>query len=82
MNLIFKNIKNKIKLGRKNNQNFVNIPYTLFKQKLKSKCLLYGVKYVEMDEGYSSQQCSKCEVIKKSNKKYRDCMFVKIVETF
>lgn len=29
-----KNIKQGINIGRKNNQNFTNIPYTLFKQKL------------------------------------------------
>lgn len=66
-----KNIKNSINLGRKNNQNFVNIPYTLFKKKLKGKCELYGIKYSEVDEAYTSQQCSHCGTIDKRNRKYR-----------
>ncbi|MGZ6416434.1 MAG: RNA-guided endonuclease InsQ/TnpB family protein [Bacteroidia bacterium] len=66
-----KNIKQEINIGRKNNQNFVNIPYNLFKQKLKSKCELYGIEYIETSESYTSQECSCCGVIKKSNRKYR-----------
>lgn len=66
-----KNIKQNIKLGRKNNQNFVNIPYTKFKQKLKSKCKLYGIRYIETSEVYTSQRCSHCGTLDKTNRKYR-----------
>ncbi|MGZ7095654.1 MAG: RNA-guided endonuclease InsQ/TnpB family protein [Methanobacterium sp.] len=66
-----KEIKQGINLGRKNNQNFVNIPYNLFKRKLESKCKLYGIKYIETGEEYTSQKCSNCGVICKSNRKYR-----------
>lgn len=66
-----KNIKQNINIGRKNNQNFVNIPYNLFKQKLKSKCELYGMEYIETSESYTSQECSQCGVVKKSNRKHR-----------
>ncbi len=66
-----KNIKQNINFGKRNNQNFVNISYGLFKQKLKSKCELYGIEYVEVAENYTSQTCSHCGVIKKSNRKYR-----------
>ncbi|MGZ7049775.1 MAG: RNA-guided endonuclease InsQ/TnpB family protein, partial [Methanobacterium sp.] len=66
-----KNIKQNINIGRKNNQNFVNIPYNLFKQKLKSKCELYGIEYVETNESYTSQRCSQCGTIDKTNRKYR-----------
>lgn len=64
-------IKQGINLGKVNNQNFVSIPYDRFKRKLKSKCMYYGIRYVEVDESYTSQRCSKCGVIEKSSRKYR-----------
>jgi len=66
-----KGIKQNINLGKVNNQNFVSIPYGLFKQKLKAKCEFYGIKYIEVDEAYTSQTCCSCGVIKKSNRKHR-----------
>lgn len=66
-----KDIKQNINLGRINNQNFVSIPFGIFKQKLKSKCEFYGIEYIEVDEAYTSQKCSRCGVIKKNNRKYR-----------
>ncbi|AZT89369.1 transposase [Caldicellulosiruptor changbaiensis] len=65
------NIKQGIELGRVNNQNFVGIPYEKFKRKLKSKCEEYGIEYVEVDESYTSQKCSRCGVLRKSNRKHR-----------
>ncbi|MFQ6062118.1 MAG: RNA-guided endonuclease InsQ/TnpB family protein, partial [Methanosarcinales archaeon] len=50
-----KNIKQGINLGKRNNQNFVQIPYRILKQKLKSKCELYGINYDEVDEAYTSK---------------------------
>ena len=32
---------------------------------------LYDIKYVETSESYTSQECSQCGVIKKSNRKHR-----------
>jgi IS605 OrfB family transposase len=48
-------IKQRINHGTRNNQNFVGIPYYLFKRKLKSKCELYGIKYTEVNEAYTSR---------------------------
>ncbi|MFQ6054886.1 MAG: RNA-guided endonuclease InsQ/TnpB family protein, partial [Methanosarcinales archaeon] len=49
------NIKQGINIGKRNNQNFVQIPYHKFKQKLKAKCELYGINYIEVDEAYTSK---------------------------
>jgi putative transposase len=48
-------IKQSINHGRKNNQNFVQIPFGKFKTKLESKCNYYGIKYTLVDEAYTSQ---------------------------
>jgi len=66
-----KEIKNRMNLGRKNNQNFQYIPYGLFKQKLKAKCEYYGINYIEVDEAYTSQTCSVCGEVNKNNRKHR-----------
>ena len=48
-------IKQGINHGKKNNQNFVQIPFGKFKAKLESKCNFYGIKYQLADEAYTSQ---------------------------
>jgi putative transposase len=48
-------IKQEINIGKRNNQNFVSIPYFLFKRKLKAKCERYGIQYHEKDEAYTSR---------------------------
>lgn len=53
----FSEAKQEINLGRVTNQNFVSIPYYLFKQKLESKCKHYGISYVLQEESYTSK-CS------------------------
>ncbi len=50
-----KEIKQNINHGKKNNQNFVQIPFGKFKAKLESKCNLYGIKYQLVNEAYTSQ---------------------------
>jgi len=55
----FHGIKQKIRLGKKTNQNFVQIPFFKFKQKLKSKCELHGIKYYIQEESYTS----KCDAL-------------------
>jgi IS605 OrfB family transposase len=50
-----KGIKQNINHGKKNNQNFVTIPFGKFKGKLESKCNLYGIKYQLVDEAYTSK---------------------------
>ena len=49
--------KQNIKIGKKNNQNFVSIPHSRFKELLKYKCELEGIKYNETEESYTSK-CS------------------------
>jgi IS605 OrfB family transposase len=49
-------IKKKITLGKRTNQNFVQIPYAKFRSKLLSYCQLYGIVYDDThDERYTSQ---------------------------
>ena len=43
------------KIGRINNQNFVNIPFGKLRAKLKYLCRLYGMHYVEQEESYTSK---------------------------
>ncbi|MDF2956736.1 MAG: Transposase [Candidatus Alkanophagales archaeon MCA70_species_1] len=66
-----KEIKRNMNMGKINNQNFQYIPYGLFKQKLKAKCEYYGIKYIEVDEAYSSQTCSICGDVNRNNRKHR-----------
>jgi len=53
----FSNIKQNINIGKKNNQNFVAIPYGIFKRKLQSKCEQLGIEYHLQEESYTSK-CS------------------------
>ena len=61
--------KQKINLGKKTNQNFVNIPFATLRHMLKYKCALVGIKYKEQEEAYTSK-CSFVdrEAIKKKEK--------------
>jgi len=43
------------KIGKTNNQNFVNIPYGKFIRKLNSKCDLYGISFSKQEESYTSK---------------------------
>jgi len=43
------------KMGNVNNQNFVNIPYGKFIQKLSNKCELYGISFSKQEESYTSK---------------------------
>ena len=49
--------KKNIKLGKRNNQNFVQIPYGRFIKMITYKCLLVGVEVVTDEETYTSK-CS------------------------
>lgn len=42
-------------IGKINNQNFLNIPFSKFQSKLEYLCELYGIKYVEQEESYTSK---------------------------
>jgi putative transposase len=65
----FKDIKQEINLGKKNNQNFVSIPHGILKRKLEMKCSFYGIDYVLQEESYTSKTSSlDLEPIKKYDK--------------
>ena len=59
----FKGIKQEINTGKKNNQNFVSIPYGILKRKLESKCQFYGINYILQEESYTSK-CSSLDLEK------------------
>ena len=43
------------KLGKVNNQNFVNIPFGKLREKLQYLCEFYGIEYYEQEESYTSK---------------------------
>jgi IS605 OrfB family transposase len=47
--------KRDINIGAKNNQQFVQVPHGLLRQKLTYLCELYGINYVEQEESYTSK---------------------------
>ncbi|WP_028776841.1 IS200/IS605 family accessory protein TnpB-related protein [Shimazuella kribbensis] len=49
------NLQKGSNLGRRNNQNFVNIPIGMIKKKLEYLCQLYGMTFVQQEESYTSQ---------------------------
>lgn len=42
-------------LGKVNNQNFINLPFGQFRDKLTYLCELYGITYTEQEESYTSK---------------------------
>jgi IS605 OrfB family transposase len=57
----FKGIKDSVNMGKKNNQNFVSIPFGILKRKLEAKCEYYGITYVLQEESYTSK-CSSLDL--------------------
>jgi putative transposase len=49
--------KQEINIGKRNNQNFVSIPFAKVRNMLKYKCHLNGIIYLETEESYTSK-CS------------------------
>lgn len=47
--------QNNSKLGKKNNQNFVHIPFGKLREKLTYLCNLYGINFVKQEESYTSK---------------------------
>jgi IS605 OrfB family transposase len=47
--------KREINTGKRNNQNFVQIPHGQLRNQLESLCERYGIKYVEQEESYTSK---------------------------
>jgi putative transposase len=48
-------IKQKINIGKSNNQNFVQIPFWQLRRKLEALCSRYGIEYIEQEESYTSK---------------------------
>ncbi|MFN6156578.1 transposase [Anabaena sp. AL09] len=48
-------MKQSINIGSRNHQNFIQIPHSSFRFKLKALCERYGIKYVEQEESYTSK---------------------------
>lgn len=47
--------KNEINIGKRNNQNFVNIPYKIFINQLIYKCKKIGIEVIIIEESYTSK---------------------------
>lgn len=47
--------KRDIHIGKRNNQNFVQIPHWSLRRKLEGLCQRYGIEYVEQEESYTSK---------------------------
>ncbi|WP_457613271.1 RNA-guided endonuclease InsQ/TnpB family protein [Methanocaldococcus sp.] len=61
----------KIDIGDRVNQQLHRIPYRKLVKMIEYKAEELGIKVEQIDESYTSQKCSVCGVIKKSNRKYR-----------
>lgn len=48
-------IKDGANMGRKNNQEFVQIPFGRLKSRIKELCVEYGIQFVETEESYTSK---------------------------
>lgn len=55
-------------MGKRNNQNFVSIPFDKLKRQLEYKCKLNGIIYVEQEESYTS----KCSFLDNETIQYHD----------
>ena len=51
-------LKQNSNMGKRNNQNFVQIPIFTLRAKLESLCKRYGLNYVEQEESYTSKASS------------------------
>ncbi|MFH7028938.1 MAG: IS200/IS605 family accessory protein TnpB-related protein [Heteroscytonema crispum UTEX LB 1556] len=47
--------KQSINIGKRNNQNFVQIPTAKLKKRIEQLCELYNINYVETEESYTSK---------------------------
>lgn len=66
-----KNWKQNIRMRKKNNQNFTNIPFHKLIQMLKYKAEEKGIEVTFVTEEYTSQTCSSCSHRSRKNRKYR-----------
>jgi putative transposase len=57
--------------GVKFNQKLHSWSFSKFIQQLEYKCVRAGIRFVKADESYTSQMCSSCGIIRKSNRRKR-----------
>ncbi|MHA1946096.1 MAG: RNA-guided endonuclease InsQ/TnpB family protein [Candidatus Hodarchaeales archaeon] len=63
--------KQHCQLGKRINQSFVQVPFHKFLHMIEYKAKLLGISVVLVSEAYTSQKCSRCGIIDKSNRKSR-----------
>jgi IS605 OrfB family transposase len=66
--------KNGANLGNKNNQNFIQIPYRLFIDKLKHMLKWFGISLVKVDESWTSKSSCVSDDILKIQRKFRNIL--------
>ncbi len=63
--------KQRCNMGKKNNQNFVQLPFLKLIHKIEYKAELVGIEVRRETEEYTSQNCSNCGITSKKNRKHR-----------
>ena len=63
--------KQEIKIGKRNNQNFVSVPFLNLVHQVEYKSEMVGIHVIRTTEEYTSQTCSLCGDIRKSNRIHR-----------
>lgn len=75
------NIRKNNDIGKKGNQKLHSWSFSKFTQQLEYKCRKVGIRFVRVNEAYTSQTCSSCGIIKKSNRKHRGLYICKCGNT-
>lgn len=57
--------------GKKTNQKLHSWSFSKFTTQLEYKCMKVGIRFVRVNEAYSSQTCSHCGQVRKANRKHR-----------
>lgn len=60
-----------IDIGKQNNQKLHQMPYGKFLNALKYKAKERGIQIIQVDEAYTSQTCSHCDTVDKTNRAHR-----------